>query len=424
MALDTSADSPAPLRQISQLLDGYIGRLGAVWVEAEIAQLTRRQGICFLTLRDLSAKISIDAKCHVSILDASPIPVTEGSRVVVQAKPAFYAPRGGLSLDLREIRPQGEGELLAQLERRRQLLAAEGLFDPRLKKPLPLLPRGIGLITGRASAAERDILENARLRWPDVRFVVRHALMQGNDSARDVMTALAELSADRSIDLIVIARGGGSVEDLLPFSDEALVRAVHACALPVVSAIGHEPDTPILDLVADLRASTPTDAAKRIVPDVREELAGVAMMRERASVAIRSILDREVRGLDDIRSRPVLSQPSTLVDVQQSLVHDWHDRSRRSLGHRLDRAGDEIVHHLARVRALSPLATLERGYGVAQLPGGTVVTSVRQVAVGDELTIRVADGTVATRVVTTATAETAETAETTSTTDTTEDPHA
>jgi exodeoxyribonuclease VII large subunit len=421
MALDTSADSPAPLRQISQLLDGYIGRLGAVWVEAEIAQLTRRQGICFLTLRDLSAKISIDAKCHVSILDASPIPVTEGSRVVVQAKPAFYAPRGSLSLDLREIRPQGEGELLAQLERRRQLLAAEGLFDPRLKKPLPLLPRGIGLITGRASAAERDILENARLRWPDVRFVVRHALMQGNDSARDVMTALAYLSADASIDLIVIARGGGSVEDLLPFSDEALIRAVHACVLPVVSAIGHEPDTPILDLVADLRASTPTDAAKRIVPDVREELAGVAMMRERASIAIRSILEREVRGLDDIRSRPVLSQPSTLVDAQQSLVRDWRDRSRRSLGHRLDRAGDEIVHHLARVRGLSPLATLERGYGVAQLPGGTVVTSVRQVSVGDELTVRVADGTIATRVVTTMTAETAET---TPTTDTTEDGHA
>ncbi|MET0820736.1 MAG: exodeoxyribonuclease VII large subunit [Aeromicrobium sp.] len=418
MALDTSADSPAPLRQISQLLDGYIGRLGSVWVEAEIAQLTRRQGICFLTLRDLSAKISIDAKCHVSILDASPIPVTEGSRVVVQAKPAFYAPRGSLSLDLREIRPQGEGELLAQLERRRQLLAAEGLFDPRLKKPLPLLPRGIGLITGRASAAERDILENARLRWPDVRFVVRHALMQGNDSARDVMAALAELSADSSIDLVVIARGGGSVEDLLPFSDEALIRAVHACVLPVVSAIGHEPDTPLLDLVADLRASTPTDAAKRIVPDVREELAGVAMMRERATMAIRSILEREIRGLDDIRSRPVLSQPTTLVDAQQSLVHDWRDRSRRSLGHRLDRAGDEIVHHLARVRGLSPLATLERGYGVAQLPDGTVVTSVRQVAVGDELTIRVADGTVATRVLTTTTADT------TPTTPTTEDGHA
>lgn len=406
MALDTSADTPAPLRQISQLLDGYIGRLGAVWVEAEIAQLTRRQGICFLTLRDLAAKISIDAKCHVSVLDASPAPVTEGARVVVHAKPAFYAPRGTLSLDLREIRPQGEGELLAQLERRKQLLAAEGLFDPRLKKSLPLLPRGIGLITGRNSAAERDVLENARLRWPDVRFVVRHALMQGNDAARDVMAGLAELSGNPSIDLIVIARGGGSVEDLLPFSDEGLIRAVHSCVLPVVSAIGHEPDTPILDLVADLRASTPTDAAKRIVPDVREELAGVAAMRERGSLAVRAMLDRETRGLVDLRSRPVLAQPTTLVDAQQGVVHEWRDRSRRSLTHRLERASDEIGHHLARVRGLSPLATLERGYGVAQLPDGTVVTSVAQVAAGGDLTIRVVDGTIAVRALTTTTTET------------------
>ena len=400
MALETSADTPAPLRQISQLLDGYIGRLGAVWVEAEIAQLTRRQGVCFLTLRDLTAKISIDAKCHVSVLDASRAPITEGSRVVVHAKPAFYAPRGTLSLELREIRPQGEGELLAQLERRKQLLAAEGLFDPRLKRPLPLLPRGIGLITGRNSAAERDVLQNARLRWPDVRFVVRHALMQGNDSARDVMKALAELSSDPSIDVIVIARGGGSVADLLPFSDEALIRAVHACTIPVVSAIGHEPDTPILDLVADLRASTPTDAAKRIVPDVRDELAGVAMMRERASVAIRTILQHEIRGLADIRSRPVLAQPHVLVDAQQGVVHEWRDRARRSLGHRLDRAGDEITHHLARVRGLSPLATLERGYSVAQLGDGTVVTSVEQLEAGAEFTIRVADGTIGARTLT------------------------
>lgn len=397
MALETSAETPAPLRQISQLLDGYIGRLGAVWIEAEIASLTRRQGMCFLKLRDLQAKLSIDATCHLSVLDASPSPITEGSRIVTHAKPRFYAPRGALSLDLREIRPQGEGELLAQLERRKQLLAAEGLFDPRLKKRLPLLPAGIGLITGKNSAAERDVLQNARLRWPDVHFVVRHALMQGNDSARDVMKALAELSGDTSVDLIVIARGGGSIEDLLPFSDEALIRAVHGCVTPVVSAIGHEPDIPLLDLVADLRASTPTDAAKRIVPDVRDELAGVASMCERASLAIRSIVDRELRGLAELRSRPVLARPATLVEAEENSLHDVRDRARRSLGHRLDRASDEIGHHLARVRGLSPLATLERGYAVAQLPDGTVITSIDQVAVDGDLTIRVADGTIMAR---------------------------
>lgn len=401
MALETSADSPAPLRQISQLIEGYVGKLGAIWVEGEIAQLNRRQGICFLTLRDLEAKISISVKCHVSVLDASTAPITEGSRVVMHAKPTFYAPNGSLSLDAREIRPVGEGELLAQLERRKQLLAAEGLFDPRLKKRLPVLPRGIGLITGKGSAAERDVIENARRRWPDVRFVVRHALMQGNTSARDVMQALHELSTDSSVDLIVIARGGGAIEDLLPFSDEALIRAVFACATPVVSAIGHEPDTPILDLVADLRASTPTDAAKRIVPDVLEELANVAAARGRASLAIRAILERETRGLAAIRSRPVLANPMTVVDAQQTVVHEARARARRSVGHRLDRACDEIGHHLARVRALSPLATLERGYSVAQLADGHVLTSVGQVAADTEFTLRLADGLVGVRTLTT-----------------------
>lgn len=394
MALETTPDSPAPLRQVSQLMSGYIARLGAVWIEAEIAQLTRRPGICFLTLRDLEAKLSIQAKCHVSVLDAAVVPVTEGSRVVVHAKPSFYEPNGSLSLDVREIRPVGEGELLAQLERRKQLLAAEGLFDPRLKRRLPLLPRGIGLVTGRASAAERDVLEVSRARWPAAHVIVRHALMQGATSAREVIAAVRELDADDGVDVIVIARGGGSVEDLLPFSDEALIRAVHACRTPVVSAIGHEPDTPILDLVADLRASTPTDAAKRIVPDARDELAGLGAMRERAWLAVRGLVERESHGLAALRSRPVLAKPVTLVDAQQSVVHDARDRARRSLRHQLERAHDQVGHHLARVRALSPLATLQRGYSVAQLADGTVLTSAKQLAPGSDFTVRLADGSV------------------------------
>lgn len=394
MPLETSADSPAPLRQISQLVGGYIGKLGAVWVEGEIAQLNRRPGICFLTVRDLEAKFSMNVKCHRSVLDASPIPIAEGARVVLHAKPTFYEPNGAFSLDAREIRPVGEGELLAQLERRRQLLAAEGLFDPTLKKRLPLLPRRIGLITGRESAAERDVLQNARQRWPDVDFLVHYALMQGNESARAVIEGVRTLDADESVEVIVIARGGGSVEDLLPFSDEALVRAVFACKTPVVSAIGHEPDTPILDLVADLRASTPTDAAKRIVPDVREELAGVAGMRERASLAVRAIVDRETHGLASIRSRPVLANPSTMIDAQDVLVAEARLRARRSLGHRLDRATDEVSHHLARVRGLSPLSTMARGYNVAQLADGTVVASVDQLTADAEFSLRFADGNV------------------------------
>lgn len=390
MALETSADSPAPLRTVSGLLGDYIGRLGAVWVEAEVAQLNRRPGMCFLTLRDLEAKVSIGAKCHVSVLDSSPTPVTAGARVVVHAKPTFYGPNGSLSLDLREIRPAGEGELLAQLERRKQLLAAEGLFDPRLKQRLPLLPRAIGLVTGRESAAERDVLENARLRWPAVRFEVRHTLVQGADAARAVIAAVAELDAHPDVDVIVIARGGGSVEDLLPFSDEALVRAVAACRTPMVSAIGHEPDTPILDLVADLRASTPTDAAKRIVPDAADEARALQATRERATRALRGWLDREAAGLAALRSRPALARPGTLVDAQADLIVTARNRARLALGRRLDRAADEITHHLARVRGLSPLATLERGYAVAQAESGAVISSVASVP--DRFIVRLADG--------------------------------
>ena len=397
MALETSADSPAPLRQVSTLLGSWVDRLGPVWVEAEIAQLTRRPGVCFLTLRDLRATLSIDATCHASILAASPVPITEGARVVVQAKPTFYTPRGSLTLELREIRLQGEGELLAQLERRRQLLAAEGLFAAHHKKPLPLLPAGIGLITGKDSAAERDVIENARRRWPDVRFVVRHALMQGAGSAMEVMTALQRLDADESVDLIVIARGGGSMQDLLPFSDEGLVRAVFDARTPVVSAIGHEPDMPILDLVADHRASTPTDAAKHVVPDVGEQLAAVAAVRSRALIAVRNRIEREAHLLATLRSRPVLATPTTMVDDAQRAVTDQRDRARRSLHSRLDRAGDEVAHHLARVRGLSPLATLERGYAVAQLPDGTVVTRTAQLAPETDFTVRIVDGTIAVR---------------------------
>lgn len=390
MALETSPEHPAPLREISTLLDGYIKRLGAVWVEAEVAQLNRRNGICFLTLRDLSATISIAAKCHATVLDCAPAPITEGARVVVQAKPGFYLPNGTLSLEIRQIRPTGEGELLAQLERRRQLLAAEGLFDRQHKKPLPLLPRGLGLVTGKDSAAERDVIENVRLRWPACRIVVRHALVQGAQAAKAVSAAIAELDADGSLDVIIVARGGGSMEDLLPFSDEGLVRAAFACRTPLVSAIGHEPDTPLLDFVADLRASTPTDAAKTVVPDVRAEQAVIAEGQRRGRAALGRFLAAEGDALATIRSRPVVARPASLIDAHRAEVTDLRRRAHTHTDHRLSRAADEVGHHLARVRALSPLATLERGYAVLETPDGKVVTAVTDTP--ETFSVRLADG--------------------------------
>lgn len=400
MALSTSPETPVPVRQVVGLMGGWIDRLGAVWVEGQIVQVNRpaNSGTDFLTLRDRLAEVSVPLTCPRAILDALPAPLTPGAQVVVFAKPTLYPAKARLSLQVRELRLAGEGELLAQLERRRRLLAAEGLFAPELKRPLPFLPSRIGLITAAGSAAERDVLENARRRWPGVAFEVRHCTMQGPHTAVQVIGAVADLDADRSVEVIVIARGGGSVEDLLPFSDEALVRAVHAARTPVVSAIGHEPDTPILDLVADLRASTPTDAAKRVVPDVGEERLRVGQARDRIRRRLDGLLRQEQESLAALRSRPVLADPRSELDERAGEVEVLRDRGRRVLGHVLNRAEDDLGHTLARVRALSPLATLRRGYAVLSDAEGRLFSSVGAARSGDAVTIRLADGRIGARV--------------------------
>ncbi len=399
MALTTSAEAPLPVGEVSRLIGGWIDRLGAIWVEGQITQLSRRPGagVVFLTLRDPSHDISIGVTCYRQVFDAVADIVSEGARVVVHAKPEWYAPRGQLSLRAVEIKPVGIGELLARLEQLKRSLAAEGLFALDRKKPLPFLPHRIGLVCGRASAAERDVLENARRRWPAVAFEVRNVAVQGVKAVPQVVQAVKELDAHDDVDVIIVARGGGSVEDLLPFSDEQLVRAVADCRTPVVSAIGHEPDSPLLDLVADLRASTPTDAAKKVVPDVGEELERVRGLRDRALRTVRGLLDREERGLAQALARPVMEHPQRMVEVRADEVAALLARSRRVLGHLLDRADSELSHTRARVRALSPAATLERGYAVLQRTDGAVVRSPEEVAEGEELRARVAEGEFAVR---------------------------
>ncbi|MBT2506157.1 exodeoxyribonuclease VII large subunit [Streptomyces sp. ISL-98] len=400
MALNTSADAPLPVGQVSRLIGGWIDRLGSVWVEGQITQLSRRPGagVVFLTLRDPSHDISVGVTCYRKVFDPIADVVAEGARVVVHAKPEWYAPRGQLSLRATEIKPVGIGELLARLEQLKKLLAGEGLFALDRKRPLPFLPQRIGLITGRASAAERDVLENARRRWPAVRFEVRNVAVQGVSAVAQVVQAVKDLDELPDVDVIIVARGGGSVEDLLPFSDEQLVRTVAGCRTPVVSAIGHEPDSPLLDLVADLRASTPTDAAKKVVPDVGEELVRVQHLRDRALRTVQGLMDREERGLAHTLARPVMERPHRMVDEREAEVDALVARSRRTLGHLLDRADSELSHTRARVLALSPAATLERGYAVLQRPDGGVVRSPDEVAPGDELRARVAEGEFAVRV--------------------------
>jgi exodeoxyribonuclease VII large subunit len=394
MALTTSPESPVPVRQVVGLISGWVDRLGAVWVEGQVVQLNRpaNSNTDFLTLRDKLADVSVQLTCPRAVVDSLPTPLVNGAQVIAHAKPSVYPNRGSLSLQVRELRLVGEGELLARLERRRQLLAAEGLFALDLKRPLPFLPGRIGLVTAKDSAAEKDVLENARRRWPGVAFEIRYAAMQGVNAAAQVIDAVAALDRDPVVDVIVIARGGGSVEDLLPFSDEALIRAVAAATTPVVSAIGHEPDSPLLDLVADVRVSTPTDAAKRIVPDVAEESQRVRQLRDRLRRTVHIYLAREQQHLDSLRSRPSMADPRSDLVGRSDEVRALRERSCRVLGHVLDRAGDDLGHSLARVRALSPLATLNRGYAVLSDAGGEHVASVAGLGAGAALTIRVADG--------------------------------
>ncbi|GJF30045.1 exodeoxyribonuclease 7 large subunit [Kitasatospora sp. NE20-6] len=394
MANSSSPEAPVSVGKVSALIGGWVDRLGEIWVEGQIAQLNRRPGagMVFLTLRDAERDVSLTVTCFRSVFEQVAEAVQEGSRVVLHAKPEWYTARGTLSLRATEIRLVGLGELLARLEQLKRKLGAEGLFDAERKRPLPFLPHCVGLVTGRGSAAERDVLENARRRWPAVRFEVRNVLVQGPAAAGQVAAAVRELDEHPGVDVIVVARGGGSVEDLLPFSSEELVRTVAAARTPVVSAIGHEPDQPLLDWVADLRASTPTDAAKRVVPDVGEELARVRQLRDRARRSVTGRVDRELHGLAAVRSRPVLAAPQRLVDGRADEVAALLDRARRVLGHRLDHAQTDLGHTLARVVALSPLATLQRGYAVVRKADGAVVTDPAQVAAGEELHVRVAEG--------------------------------
>jgi exodeoxyribonuclease VII large subunit len=394
MALRTTPEAPVPVSEVSRLIGGWIERLGAVWVEGQIIQLSPRPGagIAFMTLRDPSRDVSVSVTCFREVYDRVKDVIGEGARVVVHAKPVWYGRGGTLSLRAAEIRPVGVGELLARLEQLRKSLAAEGLFASERKRPLPFLPNRIGLVTGRASDAERDVQHTARERWPAVRFEVRNTAVQGARAVPQLVDALRELDAHPEVDVIIVTRGGGSVEDLLPFSDEHLVRTVAACRTPVVSAIGHEADAPLLDLVADLRSRTPTHAAKDTVPDVGEERERVRGLRERAYRVLDGFLEREERGLRELMSRPVMTDPHRLVDAREAEIAALLQRSRRTLGHRLERAEDELGHTRARVVALSPAATLQRGYAVLQDGDGRVIRAADEVASGEELRARVAEG--------------------------------
>src|ERR1700761_3277263 len=389
MALETTAEAPVPVRTVLQAVGGWIGRLGRIWVEGQIAECKKRGNTVFVTLRDPVAAVSAQVICTRQTFET--VNPVEGARVVMFVKPDFNATRGSFALTALEIRAVGLGELLARLEKLRRELTAEGLFSAARKRGLPFLPGVIGLICGRESAAERDVVQNAQRRWPAVRFRVEQSAVQGPYAAGEVIEALRKLDADPEVEVIIITRGGGSLEDLLPFSDEELLRAVAACRTPVVSAIGHEQDSPLLDFVADVRASTPTDAAKRVVPDVAEQLALVEQLRGRARRSLAGYLDRERAWRAATVSRPALADPVRELERLEEKVEALTERARRAVSAHLDRAARDLEHTRARLLALSPAGTLRRGYAIIQQADTSVVRSAAEVEDGAKLTVRFAE---------------------------------
>jgi exodeoxyribonuclease VII large subunit len=389
---ETSSESPAPVRVVTEAIKEYVDRLGPIWIEGEIAELNERSGMmAFMRLRDTSADMSLSVMCHKSVI-AAVKPLPANARVVIYAKPSWYTKSGTLSMAAREIRQVGVGELLARLEALKSLLAEEGLFSIERKVSLPVLPRKVGLICGRNTDAEKDVVENARRRWPAVEFEIREVTVQGAAAVVEVSAALRELEADSEVDVIIITRGGGSFEDLLPFSDESLVRLAAECETPIVSAIGHEKDSPLLDLVADYRASTPTDAAKRVVPDIAEEISNIQKLRDRAYRALSARVEYESTVIAQLRSRPVMKDPGAFLTILSDELSDLRQRATRSFTATVDAERKELKAITAHLRSLSPQSTLDRGYSVVRNAKGDVIRDPKQLQRGDVLAIKVAKG--------------------------------
>lgn len=383
----SSEHSPWRVSQLSKSLKDWIEKLGRVWVEGELQQIQLRGSNLFGSLRDLDLENSIE----IHAFEASDVEIEaglkQGDRVVALLQPAFWAKNGKLTMRVLKMHKVGLGELLERIERLRQQLIAEGLTDPARKKPLPFLPNKIGLVTGANSDAEKDVLQNARNRWPEVQFEVIHTLVQGDKAAAEIVMAIQQLDAMKEVDVIIVARGGGSFQDLLPFSDERVVRAAAAASKPIVSAIGHENDQPLLDLVADLRASTPTDAAKRVVPDVVEERKNIRTALDRINFRILSYLDTQIQLIKSIVSRPVLASPFGFVDGQADQLSQLKKRLGEILDWRLTKASGELGQLVSSVRALSPKLTLERGYAVITDEKGAIL---REVSSGQDFQVELA----------------------------------
>lgn len=391
----SSPEAPWPVATMSGKLKDYIDRLGTVWVEGEVTQWGLSAGNAYGKLKDLTEDVTLSFRVWSTTLQKLKEEFRQGDRVVALVKSEWWPKGGTLTMQVYDIRHVGIGDLLAKLEALRRKLSDEGLFAADRKQRLPFLPRCIGLVTGKDSDAEKDVLRNAQLRWPAVQFRIRYAAVQGDRAVSEVMGAIKSLDSDPEVDVIIVARGGGDFQNLLPFSDERLIRAVAECRTPVVSAIGHEADRPLLDEVADLRASTPTDAAKRVVPDIADELARVRQARSRMLARVTGQVTSEIDRIGHIRSRPALADPARIVTDRAEELTRFVARGSELVDYTLERASQRVVELRSQLRALSPQATLERGYAIARLASGAVLRATSDAVAGDALRLTLADGELA-----------------------------
>jgi exodeoxyribonuclease VII large subunit len=393
-SVPSTLETPWPVSVLADKVKGYIERLGTAWVEGEITQWGTSGGNVYGKLKDPTADVTISFTVWSSVRGKIPDDLKQGDRVVALVKPSYWLKAGTLSMQVFDMRHVGLGDMLERLERLRRQLGSEGLFDASRKKRLPFLPGTIGLITGKDSDAEKDVLTNARLRWPSVSFRVIHTAVQGDRVPREVIAAIQTLDADPLVDVIIISRGGGDFQNLLGFSDEGVVRAAAACATPIVSAIGHENDRPLLDDVADLRASTPTDAAKRVVPDVAEELSRVQQARARIGQRVTNLIRVEIDRVGQLRSRPALANPAWIIDTRSQDLTRYVARGSELVTRVLERGESQTRELAAQLRSLSPQRTLDRGYAIVQLADGSIVRAATAAPADSTLAITVADGVV------------------------------
>jgi exodeoxyribonuclease VII large subunit len=394
LARDTTAENPWPVNILSQKFHDSVARWPEAWVEGQIVEINmRRPTSGYITLRDNFEEISLPVMGFRTFVSKAR-EFHQGDRVVIHGKPDIWMKATRLSFVADDIRRVGTGDLKAQIDELRKKLKGEGLFDAENKVPLPEFPACIGLICAPQARAEGDVITNVNLRWPIVQFKIVHAHVQGAQCPSDVINAIQMLDQDPQVDVIIVARGGGSFEDLIGFSDEGVVRAAAACQTPLVSAVGHEDDWTLIDLAADLRASTPTDAAKRVVPDVREQWQLIESARIQMHMRVSARVDNEIRLIDGYANRPSLTHPLTMLEPHQRFLDDARQRMEHGLTRIVDDASLTVEKLHASLTALSPQSTLNRGYAVVQGEGGRVIDDAQDVRIGDELTLTLKHGAV------------------------------